>query len=183
LIDKVVPRRPARDRVGVRIVWRGGATTELEVGVAVGALTSLARGAEMEAGVLALARAGTGDAAIAALLTREGFRSPRQHSQVLVNTVRAIRLRRRVLQAPSHPRHLPGWLTVSELAQQLDIPRRWIDRRIRTGVIVVGPHPPVALHLFPDDEVTRASFRNLGAGEISRLCFDHPTEKQGHQHA
>jgi hypothetical protein len=67
------------------------------------ALTSLARGAEMEARVLDLARAGTADAAIAALLRQEGFRSPR-HSQALVNTVRAIRLRHRVLQAPSRPR-------------------------------------------------------------------------------
>jgi hypothetical protein len=92
-------------------------------------------------------------------------------------------LRHRILQAPSHPRRLPGWLTVSQLAQQLGIPRRWIDQRIRSGAIVVGPHPPVALHLFPDNEATLASFRSLRAGEISRLSFDHPTEKQGHQHA
>jgi hypothetical protein len=90
LIDKVVLRRSTRDRVGVRIAWHGGATTELEVGIAVGALTSLARGAEMEARVLDLARAGTEDAAIAALLTQEGFRSPRQRSQVLVNTITAV---------------------------------------------------------------------------------------------
>ena len=48
LIDKVVMRR-ATDCVQLRIVWRGGAVTELEVGIAVGALASLARGAEMEA--------------------------------------------------------------------------------------------------------------------------------------
>ena len=98
-----------------------------------------------------LTRAGTEDAAIAALLTQEGFRSPR-HGQVLVNTIGAIRRRHRVLQAPSHPRRLPGWLTVSQLAQQLGIPRRWIDQRIRSGSIVVGPHPPMKLHLFPDTE-------------------------------
>ena len=183
LIAKVVLRRSTRDRVGVRIVWHGGATTELEVGIAVGALTSLARGAEMEARVLDLARAGTEDAVVAALLTQEGFRSPRQHSQMLVSTIRVIRLRHRVLQAPSHPRRLPGWLTVSQLAQRLGIPRRWIDQCIRSGSIVVGPHPPVALHLFPDNEATLASFRSLRAGEIGRLCFDHPTEKQEHQHA
>jgi len=139
--------RRAMDCVQPRIVWRGGAVTELEVGIAVGALASLARGAEMEARVLDLARDGTEDAAIAARLTQEGFRSPR-HSQVLVNTISAIRRRHRILQAPSHPRRLPGWLTVSQLAQQLGIPRRWIDQRIRSGVIVVGPHPPMKLHLF-----------------------------------
>jgi hypothetical protein len=173
LIDKVVMRRSTRDCVQLRIVWRGGATTALEVGIAVGALTSLARGAEMEARVLNLARGGTEDVATAALLTQEGFRSPR-HSQVLVNTVRTIRRRHRVLQAPSRPRHLPGWLTVSQLAQQLGIPRRWIDQRIRSGVIVAGPRPPMKLHLFPDAEATVAAFHNLRAGQIDRLRFDEP---------
>ena len=170
LIDKVVMRR-ATDCVQLRIAWRGGAVTELEVGIAVGALASLARGAEMEAKVLDLARNGVGDAAIAILLTQEGFRSPR-HSQVLVNTVGAIRRRHRVLQAPSHPRCLPGWLTVSQLARQLGIPRRWIDQRIRSGVIVVSHHPPMRLHLFPDAEATVAGFRSLRAGQIDRLHFD-----------
>ena len=179
LVDKVVMRR-ATDCVQLRIVWRGGAVTELEVGIAVGALTSLARGAEMEARVLDLAQAGTEDAAIAALLTQEGFRSPR-HSQVLVNTISAIRRRHRILQAPSHPRRLPGWLTVSQLAQQLGIPRRWIDQRIRSGIIVVSPHPPIKLHLFPDTEATVAGFRSLRAGQVGRLRFDHLAEKQEHQ--
>jgi hypothetical protein len=31
LMEKVVMRRSARDRADVRIVWRGGATTELTV--------------------------------------------------------------------------------------------------------------------------------------------------------
>jgi DNA invertase Pin-like site-specific DNA recombinase len=181
LIDKVVMRR-ATDCVQLRIVWRGGAVTELEVGIAVGALASLARGAEMEARVLDLARDGIEDAVIAALLTQEGFRSPR-HSQVLVNTVSAIRRRHRVLQAPSHPCCFPGWLTVSQLAQQLGIPRRWIDQRIRSGVIVVGLHPPMKLHLFPNAEATVAGFRSLRAGQIDRLRFDHLAEKQEHQRA
>jgi len=121
-------------------------------------------------------------AVIAALLTQEGFRSPR-HSQVLVNTTSAIRRRNRILQAPSHPRRLPGWLTVSQLAQQLGIPRRWIDQRIRSGVIVVGPHPPMKLHLVPNTEATDAGFRSLRAGQVCRLRFDHLAEKQEHQRA
>jgi hypothetical protein len=174
--------RRVTDCVQLRIVWRGGAVTEPEVGIAVGALTSLARGAEMEARVLDLAQAGTEDAAIAALLTQEGFRSPR-HSQVLVNTISAIRRRHRILQAPSHPRRLPGWLTVSQLAQQLGIPRRWIDQRIRSGIIVVSPHSPIKLHLFPDTEATVAGFRSLRAGQVGRLRFGHLAKKQEHQRA
>ena len=129
-----------------------------------------------------MAQSGTEDATIAALLTQEGFRSPR-HSQVLVNTIRAIRLRHRVLQGPSHPRGLPGWLTVSQLAQRLKIPRHWIDVRIRAGTIVVGSHPLLKLHLFPDTEETFVRFRCLKAGQINRLHFNHPIEKQEHQHA
>ena len=83
--------RRATDRVQLRIVWRGGATTELEVAIAVGALTSLVRDAAMEARALDLARGGIEDKVIAALLTQEGFRSPRHGSQVLVNTVKATR--------------------------------------------------------------------------------------------
>ena len=182
LIDKVVMHRLTQDCVGVRIVWRGGETTEMEVGIAVGALTSLSRGVEMEARVLELAQTGTEDATIAALLTQEGFRSPR-HSQVLVNTIRAIRLRHRVLQGPSLSHGVPGWLTVSQLAQQLNIPRRWIELRIRNGTIVIGSHPPMKLHLFPDTKATLDRLRSLRDGQVNRLDFNHPGEKQEHQHA
>ena len=46
LIDKVVLRRSARDRAEVRIVWRGGTTTELTVMMPVNALTALPRHVE-----------------------------------------------------------------------------------------------------------------------------------------
>ena len=78
---------------------------------------------------------------------------------------------------------MPGWLTASQLAQQLGIPRRWIDQRIRSGVVVVGPHPPMKLHLFPDAGATVARFRSLRVGQIDRLRFDHLAEKQEHQRA
>ena len=77
LIDKVVLRRMAADRISMRIVWRGGEVSELEIEVAVYTHRVLARGAEMEARLLALARQGVDDATIAAQLTREGYRSAR----------------------------------------------------------------------------------------------------------
>ncbi|MBC9180119.1 recombinase family protein [Pseudoroseomonas ludipueritiae] len=55
LIDKVVLTRLGRDRAGVRIVWRGGAVTPLEVDLPVNALAALPRAAEMEARVIELA--------------------------------------------------------------------------------------------------------------------------------
>ena len=61
LIDKVVAHRCAPDRIQVRIVWRGGATSELEVEVPVGDLRRLSRAAEMEARILEMAGRGVPD--------------------------------------------------------------------------------------------------------------------------
>ena len=58
LIDKVVIHRTARDTVAMRIVWRGGATSEATVPVRVGSLADLSRRREMEADIVARARAG-----------------------------------------------------------------------------------------------------------------------------
>ena len=76
LIDKVVLRRAATDRISARIVWRGGAVSDLEVAVAVSTYRVLPRGAEMEARLLDLARQGVDDATIAAQLTAEGTARP-----------------------------------------------------------------------------------------------------------
>jgi DNA invertase Pin-like site-specific DNA recombinase len=76
LIDKVVLRRVARDAASVRVVWRGGAASELTVALPVNSFAALPRGAEMEARALELARAGMHDEEIAQVLTAEGHRSP-----------------------------------------------------------------------------------------------------------
>ena len=47
LVEKVVLDRGERDIARVRIVWRGGAVSELDVKMKVNALTRLTRGAEM----------------------------------------------------------------------------------------------------------------------------------------
>ena len=60
---------------------------------------------------------------IAAQLTAEGHRSARC-GHVPVDTVRHIREPHRVLRdwRPTHPRHIPGWLTMAELARRLRSP-------------------------------------------------------------
>ena len=60
----------------VRIVWRGGAVTNLEVKMKVNSVAKLTRGTEMRDRVLDLARDGMPDDEIAAVLTGEGHRSP-----------------------------------------------------------------------------------------------------------
>jgi DNA invertase Pin-like site-specific DNA recombinase len=90
LIDKVVMHRSARDQAAVRIVWRGGATTELTVMMPVNALAALPRHAEMENRVLELAREGFHDDEIARKLTADGHRSPWRGTEVLPSTVERI---------------------------------------------------------------------------------------------
>ena len=52
LVDKVVLRRTARHAACVRVVWRGGAVSELTVALPVSSFAALPRGPEMEARVL-----------------------------------------------------------------------------------------------------------------------------------
>jgi hypothetical protein len=170
LIDKVVLRRAAPDRISVRIVWRGGAISELEMEVAVYTHRVLSRGAEMEARLLDLARQGVDDATIAAQLTAEGHRSARC-SHVPVDTVRHIRESHRVLRdwRPTHPRHIPGWLTMAELARRLQVSRYWIEQRIRNGTITITRDATTRRYLFPDTDDILAGFNKLKAGTVDHL--------------
>jgi DNA invertase Pin-like site-specific DNA recombinase len=172
LIDKVVAHRTAADSVRVRIVWKGGDTTTVDLPVTVGALARLSFGADMERQVLERARRGESDAEIAALLTENGCRSPR-HSTVLVSTVRGIRLRHGLLieRRQSHPRRIPGCLTVSQIARELRLTAHWIYDRIHNGTIEVSLDPTRKLFLFPDRPETLSQFRQLRAGELQKLRF------------
>jgi hypothetical protein len=77
LIDKVILHRVTRDRITIRVVWRGGEVSQLDVEPRVHAVSALSRSVEMEARLLELARQGIDDAAIAKILTEEGHRSAR----------------------------------------------------------------------------------------------------------
>ena len=173
LIDKVVLHRLAPDRIAVRIVWRGGESMPLEVETTVGALSGLSRGAEMEARILALARAGIDDRTIAEELTTEGHRSPLR-GHVLPSTVRAIRLRHGLLvtRHQSHPRQIAGRLTVPQLADRIVVKRHWIYDRIHNGTIAIARDKSTGLYLFPDTAGTLASFQQLRAGQLDRLQFN-----------
>jgi DNA invertase Pin-like site-specific DNA recombinase len=172
LIDKVVVQRSAPDTLQVRIVWRGGATTAAAVPVTVGALARLSSGKKMEQAILKLAKAGKADAEIAALLTQQGHRSPR-HATVLPSTVRILRLRHRLYhkRSQSHPRRIPGQLTVPQLAHTLRITRHWIYDRIHNGTIQVTRDAATSLYLFPDQPRTITLFKQLRAGKLQSLRF------------
>jgi hypothetical protein len=168
LIDKVILRRSARDRAEVRIVWRGGATTELTVMMPVNALAALPRHAEMEQRVCELAARGLYDEEIAQMLTAEGHRSPWRGAEVLPSTVRGIRLRHGMKTARQRTRWpaVPGCLTVVQLAERLRIPQKWIHTQLRRGALR-AIHEASGRYLFPDTQPAMQAVRQLRERRIT----------------
>jgi hypothetical protein len=172
LIDKVVVHRTAPDSVHCRVVWRGGETTGADVAVTVGSWSRLVAGREIEESILRLARQGKTDEEIARYLTQQGHHSPR-HATVLCSSVKIVRLRHGLFRdrGQSHPRQIPGFLTVPQLTAKLGLERSWIYDRIHNGTIQVALDAERKLYLFPDTRETLARFRRLRAGKLNSLRF------------
>lgn len=174
LIEKVVLRRTGRDQAGVRIVWRGGASTDLEVALPVNDVTVLARYPAMEQRVRELAEAGQNDIQIARTLTAEGFRSPSRSTVVLRATV--SRIRRAILRLPSRGRSTrwnppAGWASITDVARRMAIPTKWLYTGIRRGTIRIDRHLGTGRHLFPDADWTFDVLRQLRAHQIPAADF------------
>jgi len=174
LIEKVVAHRHPRDQVQLRIVWAGGDTTELAVPIPVGSWTELSNSAALEQRILALHQQGWNDAAIAAQLTAEGYRSPKDTTQVRVGTIKVVRRKHKLFvnRCQSHPRHIPGYLTVPQLAKALGVPVHWFYLRINNGTLVLTRDAATGLYLFPDTAHTRHQLEKLKAGQLQTLCLD-----------
>lgn len=170
LIDKVVMRRSARDQAAVRIVWRGGATTELTVIMPVNSLTALPRHAEMERRICELAANGLQDEEIVKILQAEGHHSPRRVAEVLQSTVQGIRLRHRLKAARRQTRwpSVQGCLTVTQLAERLQIPTKWLRTQLRRGAIQTIREPS-GRYLFPDKDVTLQAVSQLRDHSIKQI--------------
>jgi len=184
LVDKVVLDRGTHDITLARIVWRGGAVTELNVKVRVNSVAKLTRGDEMRDRVLELARAGVPDDEIAATLTSEGHRSPDCADKVLPVTVRRIRMAAGIkVAAPRNKwRHDPGLLSANELASRLGIPVNWLYVQIRKGRLLIDRQPNGA-HLFPDTPSALEAIRSLRDNAIPGLDLRiNQPDKRGHQH-
>jgi len=185
LVDKVVLDRGERDVALVRIVWRGGAVSDLEVKLKVNSVAKLARGTEMRDRVLDLARDGTPDDEIASTLTSEGHRSPNCENMVLPITVGRIRRGAgiRVIEPRNRWSHDANLLSAPELASRLNIPVNWIYVQIRQKRLLIDRQPTGA-YLFHDTTAVLDAVRNLRNHTINRLdlriCQPH---KEGHQHA
>jgi len=126
----------------------------------------------MEQLILKLARQGKTDKDIAIVLATRGYHSPRDMT-VLRSTVQIVRLRHGLMRnrSQSHPRQVPGFLTVPQLTTRLKLERSWIYDRIHNGTIQVALDPSQKLYLFPDTRNTVARFRQLRAEKLNTLRF------------
>jgi hypothetical protein len=133
LVEKVVLDRREHDVASVRVVWRGGAVTDLEVKMKVNSIAKLTRGMEMRDRVLDLARDGMPDAGIATIFTSEGHRSPNGQDKVLPITVQRIRRAASIQLCEPRTRrsHDASLLSAPELASRLNIPVNWFYVQIR----------------------------------------------------
>ena len=175
LIEKVVLRRIAPDTIQTRIVWKGGLSTTLEVSTTVGAFFDLSGAEEMERLVVEFFNEGKTDRQIAQRLTELGHRSP-QRKHVVRSTVQSIRHRHELIRGArvkgtSRAHHVPGFLTLSQVARKLEVPKPWMYNRIYNGAVQVAKDDRTGLYLFPDDPATIERFRRLKDGKVRKLRF------------
>jgi predicted DNA-binding transcriptional regulator AlpA len=127
----------------------------------------------MEAVILELSQLGNSDDEIARLLTESGHSSPKNTQVVLPSTVKTIRLKHHIFQkrCQSHPRHIPGYLTIPQIAPKLSVTAHWFYHLIRSGKIKVSRDEQSGLYLFPDQPETLDLLQQLKAGTIKNLRF------------
>jgi hypothetical protein len=185
LVEKVVLDRGERDVAQVRIVWRGGAVTELGVKMKVNSVSDLRRGEEMCDRLLDLARGGVPDDEIAAVLTDEGHRSPNCAEKVLPITVQRIRLGAGIKVTAQRNRwsHDASALSAMELAAKLNIPVNWLYVQIRQRRLLIDRQPTGA-YLFQNSPAVMDAIRDLRNHTISHLDLRiSQPHQEGHQHA
>ncbi len=176
LIEKIIVRRIAPDLILTRIVWKGGQTTTFEVATTVGSFADLSGAEEMEGLVAKLFQEGNTDKQIARRLTEMGHRSPQKKKHVLPSTVQTIRHRHGLLRGGrakgnSRAHNVPGYFTVPQVAQKLEVPNPWVYARIYNGTIQITKDARTGLYLFPDEPATIERFRELKEGKIRKLRF------------
>lgn len=172
LIDKVVAHRKNRDCVGVRVVWRGGAVSEIDIPITVGSVRELSGFKKMVKQILALEAQGISDDEIARRLTEQGFRSPLGDT-VLPSTVKTIRLQHGRLHRfrGPRPRRMVNHLTLPQVAQRVGVKPHWLYNLINRGVVEIDRDPTSGLYLFPDRPETLDQLQRLKAGTIKKVSY------------
>jgi DNA invertase Pin-like site-specific DNA recombinase len=126
LISQVILRRSLPDQIQLRIVWVSGCYTDYEAWTPIWRQTDVSSYDQMVERIHQLWQQLYDDEQIAAQLSAEGFHSARAE-QVRPDTVMKIRLKHKwylPIERIRRGEKLKGYLTVSQLADRLDIPLR-----------------------------------------------------------
>ena len=172
LVEKVVLQRVATDKVRVRVVWRGGLDTTAEVRVPVSSFNRLTDAKVIVETVRRLTSQGRTDEQIATVLNANGHRTP-WVAQFTAAAVQHVRLRNRIFRFPnkSRPRRKTGYLTLSQVADKLNVSSNKIYLRILQGKLTAKQDESSRCYLFPDKPSTLAQLRQLLDGKIEQLVL------------
>jgi len=170
LSDKVGLDRRAPDAIAVRMVWRGGAVSELGGPCTVGRLADVSDFRQLDAQMLRLESQGNSDEELAQRLTRKGCRSSHD-TEWRPSTVRLIRLRHGRLHRYKgpRPRRVLGALTVPQSATAVGGTPHGMSHLMSCGRIGVQRDAETGLSLFPDRPETLEAFRQLRDGQRTDL--------------
>ncbi len=135
LIAKVILQRVQSDQINVKIVWVSGHFSEHVTWISIHRNQNTSHFDQLTKRIYTLWKQGVDDPAIAQQLTKEGFTSARL-DHVSRYTVQVIRMKNRWLTSSSPKIDAPeGFIKVADLATRLNIPLKWLYRRIRDGQI------------------------------------------------
>lgn len=170
LIRRVVLSRPAPDTVEARVVWVSGAASLHVVAPPLHRSRDLSGYDRLVARTLELAAAGYQDAAIAARLSAEGFRSARSRSvpKQLVEKIRRDHAQVSLTEQFRRQDKIDGCWTVGGLARELHVTGNWLRKRIAAGVLPAVRHPLTGRYLIDDDPTALARLRTLAAARQAR---------------
>lgn len=77
---------------------------------------------------------------------------------------------------------VPGWLTVTDIAAQLQVPERWLRERLWAGAIQTTLKPS-GRYLLPDKPETLDVLRQSRAGTLTSADLTKSPRKEGHHYA
>ena len=137
LISQAIIRRPAPDQIRLRIVWISGCYTDYQAWTPIWRQTDVSNCDQMVERIHQLWEQLYDDEHIAAQLSAEGFHSARVE-RVRADTVMKIRLKHKwylPFERIRRGERLEGYISVSQLAERLNLPYTRTYRMIYQGII------------------------------------------------
>ncbi len=185
LIRRVILTRPVPDEVQIKIVWISGAVSPVTIYPRLLHTVTLSTYPRFVERVLALAAEGHRDAAIAQILTDEGFRSARS-AGVPARLVFHIRRRQGqpslFAQCATQAKIGERW-TVWGLCRHLGVERDWLYRLIYKGGLPTERHPLTGHYLITDDPTVTAGLQEQVRSRKKRVLHVGSPDERGEDDA